>query len=183
MVSSGSSSKVESTLTGSARVTSAAWLPPASRLSSRDGRDARRLAALERVRGGEAYRAARARLDADNASEAHVKVMEEAKAAARARFLAKVPEEPKEGEAGSTWICIHVGAKEKVWRRFESCNTAADVLNFVRSLPAVNPDAALELKNVTTAPAASLSAPGVAGYTLQRLDLWPSGHIEAIEVR
>ena len=94
----------------------------------------------------------------------------------RATAAARVPDEPAEGEAGSCLLCFHVG-KQLVWRRFESCNTREDMLNYVKSLPLVNPNSPIELQNVTTAPNTVLSD-SLAGYTLQRLDLWPSGHIE-----
>ena len=136
------------------------------------------LAELERVRRGGEYMAAKAKLQAEATSAAARKARKEREASTRRKFLAKVPAEPAAGEAGSSLLCLHVGKGERVWRRFESCNTVEDVLNYVRSLPAVDPDAPVVLKNVTTAPAVSLSAPELQGFTLQRLDLWPSGHVE-----
>ena len=50
-----------------------------------------------------------------------------------------------------------------MWRRFESCSTLHDLINYVRSLPDVDPRAEVELTNVTTAPAVSLSRPHLAG--------------------
>ena len=131
----------------------------------------------ERVRRGSEYRAARDRLQAEQAIAAEAHAREEHDAAERRRFLAKVPEEPASGEAGNALLCFHVGGR-KVWRRFESCSTLHDLINYVRSLPDVDPRAEVELTNVTTAPAVSLSRPHLAGLTLQRLDLWPSGHLK-----
>ena len=106
----------------------------------------------ERVRRGSEYRAARDRLQAEQASAAEAHAREEHDAAERRRFLAKVPEEPASGEAGNALLCFHVGGR-KVWRRFESCSTLHDLINYVRSLPDVDPRAEVELTNVTTAPA------------------------------
>ena len=129
------------------------------------------------MRRGSEYGAARARLQAEQASAAEAHARGEHEAAARRRFLAKVPEEPAQGEAGNTLLCFHVSGR-KVWRRFESCSTVHDLLNYVRSLPDVDPRAGVELTNVTTAPAVLLSRPHLAGLTLQGLDLWPSGHLK-----
>ena len=138
------------------------------------------LAALEEARRTPEYTRARNQLLVEHEMAARLKTREAQDATARAQYKARVPDEPPEGEAGSSLLCFHVSGK-LVWRRFESCNTVQDILNFVRSLPELRPDAKLELKNVTTAPSSSLSAPQLAGYTLQRLDLWPSGHV-AVEV-
>ena len=97
------------------------------------------------------------------------------KTPAASRVLLRVPEEPPEGAAGSTKICVHVG-QEQVWRRFESCNTLEDLLNFVRSLPRA-PKRDLVLDNITTRPPRRLDTAAQLGLTLQRLDMWPSGHV------
>ena len=63
-----------------------------------------------------------------------------------------------------------------MWRRFESCNTLEDLLNFVRSLPRA-PKRDLVLDNITTRPPRRLDTAAQLGLTLQRLDMWPSGHV------
>jgi hypothetical protein len=94
----------------------------------------------------------------------------------RASFLARVPEEPPEGAAGTALLCLHVGDAQH-WRRFESCCTLEDALNFARSLPGTPLGSALTLCNVTLRPAVRLDASTQRGLTLQRLDLWPTGHL------
>lgn len=94
----------------------------------------------------------------------------------RAAFLARVPDEPPEGEAGSALLCLHVGDAQH-WRRFESCCTLEDALNYARSLPGTPLGAAITLSNVTLRPAVRLDANTQRGLTLQRLDLWPTGHL------
>ena len=92
-------------------------------------------AAGERVQSGARSLAGRA---GERAANAHAR--EEHEAAERRRFLAKVPEEPASGEAGNALLCFHVGGR-KVWRRFESCSTLHELINYVRSLPDVDPGA------------------------------------------
>ena len=93
----------------------------------------------------------------------------------RAGYLCRVPEEPPDGAAGNAKICFHVGATQ-TWRRFESCSTLEDLLNFSRSLPGT-PLGAVRLVNVTMSPHVDLDLRSQLGLTLQRLDLWPAGHI------
>ena len=136
------------------------------------------LAALQRAKATEEIKEASQRLQQERARAAESKAQRERDDADRSTYRAKVPEEPPEGEAGNSLLCFHVHGKY-VWRRFESCNTVEDAINFVRSLPSVDPNARLVLKNVTTAPAVALG--DFAGYTLQRLDMWPSAQV-AVEV-
>jgi len=93
----------------------------------------------------------------------------------RAQYLARVPEEPAEGLAGNALICFHVG-EAQVWRRFESCNTLEDLVNFARSLPNT-PQRDISLSNITMAPAIPFDLDSQLGLTLQRIDLWPTGHV------
>ena len=138
----------------------------------------RALAELERVCGDATYKSAKQSLQSANAKEAALKAQAQSDAAARNALAAKVPNEPEEGEAGACLLCFHFSKQgQTVWRRFESCNTREDMLNYVRSLPLVNPNAPITLKNVTTAPR-TLLTDSLTGRTLQSLDLWPSGHIE-----
>lgn len=137
------------------------------------------LAALQRAKATEEIKEAGQRLQEERARAVASKAQREREDAARSTYRAKVPEEPPEGEAGTSLLCFHIAGKY-VWRRFESCNTVEDALNFVRSLPAVDPNATLLLKNVTQAPAVPLTS-DVSGYTLQRLDMWPSAQV-AVEV-
>ena len=94
----------------------------------------------------------------------------------RAAYLARVPDEPAEGAAGSSLLCFHVG-ESATWRRFDSANTLEDLLNFARSLPGA-PPRELALSNVTLAPPTPLDLETQLGLTLQRLDLWPTGHLQ-----
>lgn len=129
-----------------------------------------------------AYATSREALDVQRATQASVTSHQQEVSKAKAKFAAKVPEEPVEGEAGSCALCFHVGGSTPVWRRFESCATLEDVLNFARSLPSTplpREDASpLGLRNITTRPGQVLDTRHNLGLTLQTLDLWPSGHIE-----
>eukprot|EP00965_Chrysotila_dentata_P169097 5583823-Pleurochrysis_carterae.AAC.4 len=93
----------------------------------------------------------------------------------RAASLARVPEEPAEGLAGNSLICVHVGDSQ-VWRRFESCNTLEDILHFARSIPGA-PLGKATMHNITLNPAVDLDLERELGLTLQRLELWPTGHV------
>ena len=64
----------------------------------------------------------------------------------------------------------------QTWRRFESCSTLEELLLFARSLPCT-PLGKLQLVNVTMSPHVTLDLQSQLGLTLQRLDLWPAGHI------
>lgn len=64
----------------------------------------------------------------------------------------------------------------QTWRRFESCSTLEELLLFARSLPCT-PLGKLHLVNVTMSPHVTLDLQSQLGLTLQRLDLWPAGHI------
>lgn len=66
--------------------------------------------------------------------------------------------------------------KAQTWRRFESCNTLEDLANYARSLPGT-PTTDIRLVNVTMSPEQPLDLATQGGLTLQRLDLWPTGHI------
>jgi len=95
----------------------------------------------------------------------------------RATFLARVPEEPPEGEAGNALLCVHVG-ESRHWRRFESSSTLEDVLNFARSLPGTPLGSPITLSNITLRPAVRFDVKSQLGLTLQRLELWPTGHLQ-----
>ena len=68
------------------------------------------------------------------------------------------------------------GRHRQTWRRFESCSTLEELLLFARSLPCT-PLGKLHLVNVTMSPHVTLDLQSQLGLTLQRLDLWPAGHI------
>merc|ERR1712146_206519 len=120
--------------------------------------------------------------DIERATQESVASHNQEVAVAKKRWLMKVPEEPAEGEAGSCALCFHVGQNAPIWRRFESCSTLEDVLNFARSLPTTplpRSESPLGLRNITTSkPGRELDTRQQLGLTLHTLDLWPSGHIE-----
>ena len=93
----------------------------------------------------------------------------------RAAWLSRVPEEPPEGEAGNALVCFHT-AKAQTWRRFESHCTLENLVHFARSLP-LTPLGDIQLTNVTMSPVVVLDQQSQLGLTLQRLDLWPAGHV------
>tara|TARA_B110001452_G_scaffold118425_1_gene98236 strand:- start:1005 stop:2126 length:1122 start_codon:yes stop_codon:yes gene_type:complete len=95
--------------------------------------------------------------------------------AQRAAWLSRVPDEPPEGEAGVALICFHTG-ETQTWRRFESHCTLEDLIHFARSLPRT-PLGDIQLTNVTMSPVVVLDEQSKLGLTLQRLDLWPAGHV------
>ena len=64
----------------------------------------------------------------------------------------------------------------QTWRRFESCSTLGELLLFARSLPGT-PLGQVGLVNVTMSPHVTLDLQSQLGLTLQRLDLWPAGHL------
>lgn len=132
--------------------------------------------ALEQIRTGEQYQRSKEALELKQALAMSSGDYEVEDAARRAQYLARVPEEPTEGLAGNSLICFHVG-DEQVWRRFESCNTLEDLVMFARSLPKT-PLRDLALSNVTMSPAVPLDLSNQLGLTLQRLDLWPTGHVQ-----
>ena len=130
-------------------------------------------AALEAQKQGATYRRAKEQAQQTNATE-HARQQRVADAASRrAAFLAKVPAEPLLGEAGSCKICVHVGDALH-WRRFGSWHTLKDLQNFCASLV----DGEVSLSNITTRPAQRLDLATHGGDTLQRLDMWPSGHVQ-----
>ena len=108
---------------------------------------------------------------ADGAGSARQREAE--KSSRRAAWLAKVPEEPPLGAAGCTKIAVHVGGAVH-WRRFGSWHTLEDLANFCASLA----DTEISITNITVHPAQRLELATDGGFTLQRLDLWPSGHVE-----
>lgn len=132
--------------------------------------------ALEQIRTGAQYQRSKEALELQQALAMSSDDYEVEDATRRAEYLARVPEEPSEGLAGNALICFHVGG-EQVWRRFESCNTLEDLVMFARSLPKT-PKRDLALSNVTMSPAVPLDMNGQLGLTLQRLDLWPTGHVQ-----
>ena len=133
-------------------------------------------AALEAVRGGAAYAASKERAELQRALALSTDEYERQAAARRAAFLARVPDEPPAGSAGNSLLAFHVG-EATTWRRFESCHTLEDLANFARSLPGAPVGARIALSNVTLSPAIRLDLDSQLGLTLQRLDLWPTGHI------
>ena len=70
----------------------------------------------------------------------------------------------------------------QVWRRFESCNTLEDLVNYARSLPGVPLGDSLRLTNVTMAPHVPLDIGRQLGLSLQDLDMWPTGHVRVESV-
>ena len=85
------------------------------------------------------------------------------------------------GGSGTGAQCGAIGANSsrchwQTWRRFESCSTLEELLLFARSLPCT-PLGKLHLVNVTMSPHVTLDLQSQLGLTLQRLDLWPAGHI------
>merc|ERR1712147_111206 len=96
----------------------------------------------------------------------------------KSALLAKVPKEPPEGAAGSVGLCFHLndnGVDRKVRRRFESHDTLQDLYNYVGSLQQLKSQN-WELVNITMSPPDVL-APDRNRATLQKLDLWPVGHV------
>jgi len=103
---------------------------------------------------------------------------EEQQVRRKAALLKMVPQEPAEGTAGSVRICFHLkdgGTERKVWRRFESHDTLEDVYNYVGSLKELETER-WQLVNVTMSPPILLN-PEKQRFTLQKLDLWPVGHL------
>jgi len=138
------------------------------------------LSALEAARRSTSY------LDAKS-EQMLVKALQESKSewteAERSRRDAaarRVPNEPPEGAAGNTLLCIHLGdSNDKnrcMWRRFESCNTLEEVVAYVESQTPFQIGTNAELIDVTLATPKPLGRDNY-GRTLQVLDLWPSGHI------
>ncbi len=83
---------------------------------------------------------------------------------------------PSRRLAAHARICVHVG-EARHWRRFDSSEVLEDVVNFARSLPGVPLGRPIGLSNVTLRPAVRLDLATECGLTLQRLDLWPTGHL------
>jgi len=136
-------------------------------------------AALESVRDSAAYQDSKESIEIEKALQQSAVAYDEEDAKRRAAFARRVPPEPAEGAAGSTKLCVHVGARS-TWRRFEHDCTLEDVLNFVRSLPgapAVREGRELRLLDVTTRPAKPLDVDSQLGLTLKYLGLWPSGQV------
>lgn len=135
--------------------------------------------ALEANRNSEAYLASRESdevVKALDLSEAEYRAED---AARRAALAKRVPPEPAEGAAGSTKICMHVGASS-TWRRFEHDLTLEDVCNWAQSLPnapRVETPIQLRLADVTTRPARTIDVGSELGHTLKHLGLWPSGQL------
>ena len=136
-------------------------------------------AALEAVRNSDAYVSSKESLEIARAMGASAVAYDEEEERRRRAFASRVPTEPPEGAAGSSKICVHVGGAAN-WRRFESCNTLEDLLNYVRSLqgtPPVQTVAQLRVADVTTRPSKAFDVSTQLGLTLQSLGLWPTGHI------
>lgn len=131
--------------------------------------------ALEALRTDAAYQSSKEDAQVRHAMQLSKTEFEVSTETQRAAFLSRVGEEPKEGEAGTAKICFHVGPTQ-TWRRFESCSTLEELLLFARSLPCT-PLGKLHLVNVTMSPHVTLDLQSQLGLTLQRLDLWPAGHI------
>jgi len=131
--------------------------------------------ALESVRDSGQYQASKEAVQVEAAIGMSAVTFSEEDEKRRAAWAARVPSEPPEGEAGNSLMCIHVGEKQ-VWRRFESCSTLEDLTNFCRSLPGT-PVRDLKLTNVTMLPEVVLDLEQQKGLTLQRLDMWPTGHV------
>jgi hypothetical protein len=130
-------------------------------------------AALAAERNGSAYRENKERGRRRDAAQEDARQREAEKSSRRAAWLAKVPEEPPLGAAGCTKIAVHVGGAVH-WRRFGSWHTLEDLANFCASLA----DTEISITNITVHPAQRLELATDGGFTLQRLDLWPSGHVE-----
>jgi len=134
--------------------------------------------ALEAVRNSEAYQASKETQLVSQALEQSVVEYNQEDEKRRAAFGARVPPEPAEGAAGSTKLCVNLGAVSH-WRRFDSDCTLEDVLNYIRSLPespARQPDE-WRLADVTLRPAKPLDVSTQLGLTLKAMGLWPSGRI------
>lgn len=144
------------------------------------------LAALAAVKqGDQSYLEARAlKTTALEAEAARVK-QEAAANAQRALSLAKVPVEPSvENGGSSTSTCVltfAVDGKTVARRKFESDNTLSDVVNYIKSLPAVPIKAPLKVENVTTYPRRTLNPETQGMASLYALDLWPISTV-AVEV-
>ena len=136
--------------------------------------------ALESIRSSAAYEHSREARQLKHALNVSSSEYEAEVSRRRATFAQRVPDEPVEGAMGSSLICFHVSDgnanEQKVWRRFESCNTLEDLLNFARSLDDA-PLSNIQLSNVTMSPEIPLDEQTMLGMTLQRLELWPTGHI------
>jgi len=121
-----------------------------------------------------------------------------AAAARRAAFLAKCPEEPVD-DGASTACVITVRLPSSHWgaghlaagsedaprpdtrvgtRRFCSDNTLNDLVNYIKSLPAVPEDAPLTIENVTTRPPRLLDPSRQGDESLYSLDLYPVGQVQ-----
>jgi len=143
------------------------------------GRIRQAQSALEHARDHSvSYQTAKETQDIDLAI-AQSKEEYERKTVERKTALAKlVPEEPPEGAAGNVKLCFHFkdkGEERKLWRRFESHDTLQDLINYVGSLKELRSQR-WQLVNVTMSPREVLS-PSRNGTTLQKLDLWPVGHV------
>lgn len=132
--------------------------------------------ALEKARGASDYAASKERAELQHALALSNGEYEAELSKRRAAFGARVPDEPAEGLAGNSLICVHLPGERQVWRRFESCSTLEDLLNFVRSCPEA-PLNGVKLSNVTMSPPAPLDLRTQLGLTLQRLEMWPTGHV------
>ncbi|EOD09503.1 hypothetical protein EMIHUDRAFT_432887 [Emiliania huxleyi CCMP1516] len=133
-------------------------------------------AALQAAQESLAYRGSKEALQLREALQLSSSEYAAEEAARRQAWLQKVPDEPPEGQAGSALICVHVGEAQH-WRRFDSSEVLEDVVNFARSLPGVPLGRPIGLSNVTLRPAVRLDLATECGLTLQRLDLWPTGHL------
>jgi len=132
--------------------------------------------ALEAARGRSDYQASKERGELQHALEMSSGEYEAELSRRRAEYGQRVPDEPAEGQAGNSLICFHMPADKQVWRRFESCCTLEDLLNFVRSRPEA-PASGVKLSNVTMNPPVPLDLSAQLGLTLQRLEMWPTGHV------
>jgi len=146
---------------------------------------------LSAARSLSTYVSAKSALDGELARQQASVQDATAAASRRATFLAKVPDEPNPDECGraSTACVISVrvatmkgGALPQdqprvATRRFDADNTLTDLLNYIRSLPAV-PEGALTVENVTTRPARAFDPEREGGMSLYALDLWPRGQVQ-----
>lgn len=138
------------------------------------------LAVLDGVRTSAEYREAKAAADDAKARAAAAAREAEAARAQRAAALAKVPAEPRAGDALASCCQLTFladGGERIARRRFDSENTLEDVRNFVRSLPSVPVGGALRLENVTTRPPKELDQVRDMRRSLYALDLWPVGKV------
>jgi hypothetical protein len=91
----------------------------------------------------------------------------------------KVPSEPEDGAAGSSWLFFRIG-DATVKRRFWSDNSITNVSHYVQCHTAVFEEFGadpIQLVNMTTYPPEILDLERDGPRTLQACELWPSGRI------